>query len=363
MAGIQGKCRDGRIQPMGGSGISPGGEEVAAVSADAQGQALGRRACLAGLGGLAAALALPACSESSAPEVELAPLRLAMDLWPGYYPALLADDLGYLAEAQVRLTISFPANTDRMMAEFAAGQVDVVAVSLGDLINATHGRTPVQVFLVSDESAGGDALLMRRGADLTGKNQLSLATNLGGFGELFAREFLRRQGIDPARIAWINADAADVRLLLTAREIDIGHTWEPYASEAEAAGAVRLFSSADTPGLIPDVLAATRATVDRRAPELRRFVGAWLRAADWWLDHPDEGNRRIARRVHSEVAKVSLKGVRLMRRADNRRLLGADGPPQTLGPVVARYSAFFLDKGMLTRPVEPADFLRGDLLP
>ena len=344
--------------------MSPRGEDVGAEPADAVGErALRRRACLAGLGGLAAALALPACSERRPPEVELAPLRLAMDLWPGYYPAVLADELGYLAEAQVKLTISFPANTDRMMAEFAAGQVDVVAVALGDLINATHGRTPVQVFLVSDESAGGDALLMRRGVDLKGKGKLSLATNLGGFGELFAREFLHRQGIDPARIAWMNADAADVPRLLSAGQVDLGHTWEPYVSEAEAAGAEKLFSSADTPGLIPDVLAATRATVDRRAPELRRFVGAWLRAVDWWLEHPDEGNRRIANRVHSEVAKVSLKGVRLMRRADNRRLLGADGTPQTLGPVVARYSAFFLDKGMLARPVEPADFLRGDLLP
>lgn len=327
---------------------------------------LRRRRCLrrlVGLGGLAAAFNLTGCSDRPAPDTEWAPLRLAMDLWAGYYPAVLADDLGYLAESQVKLAISFPANTDRMMAEFAAGQVDVIAVALGDLINATHGRTPVQVFLVSDESAGGDALLLRRGVEIKGGGKLSLATNLGGFGELFAREFLRRQGIDAARIAWINADAAEVPRLLAAGEIDLGHTWEPYAGEAEAGGATKLFTSAETPGLIPDVLAANRATVERRAPELRRFVAAWLRAVDWWLDNPDEGHRRIAARVHADAAKVSLKGVRLMRRDDNRRLLGADGPPQTLGPIVARYSAFFLDKGMLARPVEPADLLRGDLLP
>lgn len=324
--------------------------------------ALSRRACLAGVGGMLAGCVLPACSERQTPDVEPAPLRLAMDLWPGYYPAVLAEDLGYLAEVRVKLSISFPANTDRMMAEFAAGQVDVVAVALGDLINATHGRTPVQVFLVSDESAGGDALLLRGGADLRSSGKLSLATNLGGFGELFAREFLRRQGISTARIAWINADAADVPRLLAAGEIDIGHTWEPYVSEAEAKGATKLFTSADTPGLIPDVLAATRATVERRAAELRRFVSAWLRAADWWLANPEEGQRRIARRVATDPAKVSLKGVRLMRRDDNRRLLGADGAPQALGPIVERYSAFFLDKGMLARPVEPTDFLRGDLL-
>lgn len=285
-----------------------------------------------------------------------------MDLWPGYFPALLADELGYLAEARVSVKFSFPANTDRMMADFAAGQYDIIAVALGDLISATHGRAPVQVFLVSDESAGGDALLARAGTDLKAR-QLTLATNLGGFGELFAREFLQRRGIDAARVVWINADAADIPGLLASGDVDIGHTWEPYVSAAESQGAVRLFSSADTPGLIPDVVVATRATLERRQAEFRRFTGAWLRAVDWWLEHPGEGAERLAPRVGGDAAKASLKGVRLMQRRDNRRLLGADGELPALAPVLARYSAFFLDRGAVARPVDPARLLRGDLLP
>lgn len=325
-----------------------------------------RRRWLAGLGGLSGlwalwgAAGLAGCREAPAPEAQPAPLRLAMDLWPGYYPALLAQDLGYFDDLMVQ--ISFPANTDRMMADFAAGQYDIIAVALGDLITTTHGRAPVQVFLVSDESAGGDAVLASRAVDLDGPGRLRLATNLGGFGELFAREFLSRQGIDPARIAWLNADAADVPHLLASGEVELGHTWEPYASQAESLGAQRLFSSADTPGLIPDVLAASRAIVDRRRDELRRFTAAWLRAVDWWLAHREEGARRIASRIQAEPGRITLKGVKLLGRADNRRLLGADGAP-ALAPVVARYSAFFLDKGSLARPVEPGDLLRGDLLP
>lgn len=327
-----------------------------------------RRRWLAGLGGWSAAwlapglAALAGCSEQAEPEAEPAPLRLAMDLWPGYYPALLAEELGYFDEVKLKVQVSFPANTDRMMADFAAGQYDIIAVALGDLITTTHGRAPVQVFLVSDESAGGDALLARKGIDLKGKGRLRLATNLGGFGELFSREFLRRQGVDTARIAWLNADAAEVPRLLATGEVDLGHTWEPYVTEAEAAGAQKLFSSADTPGLIPDVLAASRAVVERRRDELHRFTAAWLQAVDWWLAHRDEGAQRIARRIQAEPGRISLKGVKLLGRADNRRLLGAEGAP-ALAPVVARYSAFFLDKGSLARSVEPGDLLRGDLLP
>lgn len=351
---------DGMAPPMGDSGTGPAGTSTEGLAGRGAGpRGTRRRWCLAGAG----ALGLAACGRPVAPDVAAGPLRLAMDLWPGYYPAVLADELGYLADAQVPVQFSFPANTDSMIADFAAGHVDLIAVAMGDLINATHGRGAVQVFLVTDESAGGDAVLARPGLDLKGRRRLLLATNLGGFGELLMREFVQRQGLDPQRVAWINADAADVPRLLAAGDIDIGHTWEPYASEAEAAGAQRLFSSADTPGLIPDVLAASRATIERRQAELKRFSAAWLRAADWWVDHFDEGAQRIAGRLHSEAAKISLKGVRLMRLADNRRLLGAGGQAAELAAVVQRYSAFFLDRGALARPVEPAGLLRADLLP
>ncbi|WP_374673891.1 ABC transporter substrate-binding protein [Ideonella sp.] len=306
---------------------------------------------------------LPGCDAGRAP-ADLPPLRLAMDLWPGYYPALLADDLGYLDEAGVLLKVSFPGNTDRMMAAFAAGQVDVVAVALGDLIHATHGRAPVQVLLVSDESAGGDAVLARRGFRVDdGLGRVRLATNLGGFGELFAREFLRQHRIRPERVAWFNADAAEVPRLLASGVVDLGHTWQPYVTEAVAGGAEMVFSSRQTPGLIADVVATSRATALRRAGELRRFLAAWLRAVDWWVAHPEQAMQRLARRLPRDAAAVSLDGVRLVGREENRRLLGRDGLPPGLAPVVDRYSEFFLDKGSLARPVVTSQFLRGDLLP
>lgn len=311
--------------------------------------------------GLAPALGLlGGCSKSTESAPPSAPLRLAMDKWPGYYPALLAAELGYFSARQLEVEVSFPADTDRMLAEFAAGRYDIIAVAMGDLITATHGRVPMQVFLVSDESAGGDAVLARPGVDLQGQGRLRLATNLGGFGELLCREFLHARHINDKRIAWLNADAADVPRLLAAGEVELGHTWEPYATEAEAAGARRVFSSADTPGLIPDVLAASRALLDRRHDELQRFSSAWMQAVDWWLAHPEEAATRLQQRLRN--GPIALKGIKLLGLEDNRRLLGAEGPA-AMAPVVARYSAFFLDKGSLARPVEPADLLRADLLP
>lgn len=305
---------------------------------------------------------LAGCHPAPAPAPAAEPLRLAMDLWPGYYPGLLADELGWLREAGVQLSLSLPGNTDRMMADFTAGRHDLVAVALGDLISTTRGHSSVQVVLVTDESAGGDAVLARAGLGAPARAQ-RVATNLGGFGELFLREFARARQIDSRRWVWVNADAAEVPQLLRQGLIDLGHTWEPYVAQAEQAGSVRLFGSDETPGLIPDVLVATRSTLERRRPVLQAFVQAWLRAVDWWAAHPGEAARRVSQRVGVPADRISLRGVRLLGLADNRRLLGGTGTTPLLAGTVLRYSDFFLNRGTVGRPVDPLALLRPDLLP
>lgn len=303
----------------------------------------------------------PATDDAVAPPT-LEPLRLAIDRWPGYYPAVLAADLGYFEAAGLQVDIQLPGNTDRMLSEFAAGGYDMVGVALGDLITLTRNRPDVTVLLVSDESAGGDALLARAGWQLEGAGVVRIGTNLGGFGELFIRELLPRLGVDNDRIEWINIDASAVPAALAASTIDLGHCWEPYASEAEQAGAQRILSSADTPGLIPDVIAGTHHLTEHRTDELRAFAASWFRAVDWWRAHPEEAQQRIEARLQLATGEASLKGVALQDLAANRQLLGADGNP-ALRPVIDRYIQFFLEHGRLLSTPPSDRLMSADHLP
>lgn len=303
---------------------------------------------------------LAGCSRDEAPRE---PLRLAMDLWAGYFPALLADERGGFRDAGLDVRIDLPGNTSRMMGELAAGRVDLVCLALADVVNLARGA-PVQVLMVSDESAGGDQVLLRAGGSLQAP-RLALGTNLGGFGELLMREFLDRNALGARRLAWVNVDAADVPAALARGEIDIGHTWDPYAAQARAAGARMVFSSADTPGLIPDVMAGLQPTLDRRRDEVRRLVAAWFQAQAWWREHRTEADALLARRLKQEPAWVAqqLAGVALRGLEDNRRALGAPGRPGALADTLRLYSEFFVRHGTLTRPLDPASVLRPDLLP
>lgn len=285
------------------------------------------------------------------------PLRVAIDLWAGYYPLVIADARGFLRDEKVDVTLQIPGDTHRMIAEFAARRYDLIGVSLADVVLTTRVAPDIRLILNSDESAGADVIF---GAEpLSSPTQLHgkrLGTTMGGFGELFVREFIRRQGVRPDMVTLVNADAAAVPELLKRGEIDIGHTWEPYAAAARAAGFKPWFSSEETPGLIVDGLVARGAVIRSRPAELRGLVRAWFRAVEWWRAHPAEGNSLIEARLHLPAGSVSLQGIRLLDRAENRRAFAAGAAPGTLRISCGRYVEFFITAGSLSQRV-PADAL------
>jgi NitT/TauT family transport system substrate-binding protein len=291
------------------------------------------------------------------------PLRIGIDLWAGYYPLILADELGYLEQHGVRIDISIPKNTDRMLAEFAANQLDAVAVSFADVVTLTRVAPDLRLVLVSDESCGGDMILSRTAArsaeELRGKR---IGTNLGGFGELFVRRFLRHHGLAPTDAAIVGCDAADAAVMLAKGELDLAHTWDPYASQAIAQGAVKVFSSADTPGLILDGLVVRGSVLRDRRDELRRLTVAWFQAVDWWRAHREEGARRIEARLGLTAGEALPKGLRLLEAPENRRLMqGGDKAP--LCAVADSYIDFFVARGLLTRRPRGGSLFDGSLLP
>ena len=179
-----------RFHPM------PASRRTAAVS-------LGFASCCA----LLILLAVGSCRP--APTSAAKPLRVAIDLWPGYYPPILADELGYLKTAGVTLDLHVPQDTHRMVADFAAHKHDVICVALGDIILATRAEPDIRLILCSDESAGADQILghgeLRDAAQIRGKR---IGTTVGGFGELLVRRFLERHDVRANEISLVTTDAA-----------------------------------------------------------------------------------------------------------------------------------------------------------
>ena len=157
----------------------------------------------------------------------------------------------------------------------------------------------------------------------------------------------------------LHVDASEVRYALDAGSIDIGNTWEPFASAAARAGHRKVFDSSQTPALITQVVVAKRRLIETERPKLAALCAAWLEATERWLADVPAGQKRIEAHLGLEPGAASLAGIRLHTLADNRRLL--DGEAPALLPVLERFRTFFAERGE-----DPGDLrflLEADLLP
>ncbi len=297
---------------------------------------------------LACALTLSACGGTQ--PKDLGTLRFAYDFWPGYYPALIAIEKGYYAEEGLTVEAVKPENTDALMSDFIGGKYDLMAVSLGDVVNLTQLSDDVAVIFASDESAGGDAMVVspeiQSIADLQGKQ---IGVNQGSFAELFIVTLLERNGLSTTDVTFIDMDAAAAPGALASGQVQAAHTWEPYVTEAKSAGNNVLFTSADTPGLIPDII-AVRGEVLRENPDaVAAFTRGWFKAVDFWLANPSEGNAAAAKQLGDDPASISLEGIKLNTLADNQALYTQGDTTASIYHTAGLYVEFFVEIGSLTK--------------
>ncbi len=307
---------------------------------------------------LCLAIFLSACSPDQDAELTLVQkkdathpeLRLSIDLWPGYYPAVIAKQKGWFEEAGLRLVLDMPGDTDKMLAHFSAGTIDAIAVAFGDAILVSRQMPDVAVILVTDESAGGDAVLSKDPNVLENLAGKKIGTNLGGFGELLIRKMLDQQNLNVTHVNMINVDASKVPELLASGLLDVGHTWQPYVSQAEKVGASVVFSSANTPGLIPDTVAISGEFKQKHPEAVRTFLQVWFKAQRWWLNNQSQGNQIIAQATSQKIGDISLEGIRLMNQSENIQTFNDTEGESGLPNALKLYNDFYVNLGVLRSP-------------
>lgn len=319
----------------------------------------------ANLGALTLALLLGACTPRDATtENAAAPLQIGIDLWAGYYPALLADQLGFFRDEHVAVVISLPEDTDQLLVDFAAGSLDGIGVAAGDTINVLEVNPEARVVLFSDVSDGADMVLalppINLPEDLASK---AVGTNLGGFGELLIRQMLDQHGVPSARVKLLNVDAAQAVDRLIAGEVAAVHTWEPYATRARAAGAQVIYTSQQADGLVLDGFLFSDETLRSRPAAVRGFLLGWFRAIEHWTAHPEDDDRVLEKRLALPAGSVNLTGIRLMTLAEERRLFEHGSNNRSAYHVLQQYVDYFLRRGSLSAAPDLERVLDARFLP
>lgn len=268
---------------------------------------------------LLATLILSACSGAgSAPASTNPPLKVAWTLWPGWYPIIIAQEQGFFAKHNVAVEAIRYDNYAAVFPDIASQKIDGAVSGLYDLL-VPASQTPLKVVMVTDNSDGAEGLIatadIQSPADLKGK---TIGVSPSSIGEFFTVNLLRENGLTATDVTLTNIDAESVPGQMSTK-IEAGYTWEPHLSQAMANNNHVLASTADNPGLVPDVVVFQGNVVEERPEDIRNFVAAWFEAVTWWRANPAEGNAIIAKATDQNAADISIFGVNIFDQAENMK--------------------------------------------
>ncbi|WP_048831546.1 ABC transporter substrate-binding protein [Maridesulfovibrio hydrothermalis] len=286
---------------------------------------------------------MPGCSQDSH-EVEVKPLRVGWFPWPGWYPIAIAKEKGFFDKHGVSVDPILYTTYTAIFSDFAAAKVDSVHGGLYELLKINVPG--MKVVLATDYSEGGEGLVVTSDinspADLAGK-RLGIQGALSG-SEFILTTLLRKHGLSRTDLTLVDV-GPEIVLETMPEQIQGGYTWEPFLSKAKDKGYKVLFTTADTPGMIPDVIAFQGEVVKKRPADVQAFVDAWFEAQQYWLANREECDTIIARAIGMDAGDISLKGCRILSRQDNLKAFAKESQPSSLFDVGAMQIDFFISVG------------------
>ncbi|UMY16476.1 ABC transporter substrate-binding protein [Methylobacterium organophilum] len=255
------------------------------------------------------------------------PLRIGYSDWPGWVAWQVAIDKGWLKEAGIDARFEW-FDYSASMDAFSAGKLDAVTCTNGDaLVMSGNGARNVMIML-TDYSNGNDMIVGKPGvkslADLKGKK---VGLEVGLVEHLLLIDGLTKAGMKETDVTLVNAKTNETPQVLASGDVAAVGAWQPIAGQAMkgAAGARPLYTSANAPGLIYDVVTVSPASLAARRAEWIKLVGLWDKVVAYIEDPKTQGDAVaiMAAKVGVDPGTFTrfLKGTKLLPLAEGRKVM------------------------------------------
>jgi NitT/TauT family transport system substrate-binding protein len=221
----------------------------------------------------------PAMAPAPPPPPAKPPLRVAFSDWPGWTAFEIGIQKGWFKEAGVDVKFDWFEYAPSMDA-FTAGKVDAVMMTMGDaLVTGAPGARSLAI-LVTDYSSGNDMIVAKKGINslkaLKGKK---VGLEVGLVEHLMLTKALEKSGLKIGDVTLVNVPTHQTAQTLASGGVDAIGAWQPNAGQAlkAAAGSKAIFTSADLPGLIYDLVCVSPQSISQRRADWVSFIKVWNR--------------------------------------------------------------------------------------
>ncbi|MCE9633970.1 MAG: ABC transporter substrate-binding protein [Methylophilales bacterium] len=281
---------------------------------------------------LITATAIPLAFALSSVNAAAEPLKIGYSDWPGFVAFQVAIDKGWFKEAGVDVKFEW-FDYSASMDAYTAGKLDAVMVTNGDALVVGSGGAKNVMVLITDYSNGNDMIIGKPGiktlADLKGK-KIGLET---GFVEhLMLLNALEKAGMKESDVAIVNTKTNETPQALASGQLAAIAAWQPNSGQAMklVPGAKPIYTSAQAPGLIYDVIAATPGSISTHKAEWAKVLKVWDKTVAYINDPKTQPDalKIMSQKVglKPEAYKPLLKGTKLLNVAEGKAAyVKADG--------------------------------------
>jgi NitT/TauT family transport system substrate-binding protein len=246
-------------------------------------------------------LSLLAVTSAFSPLSQAAPLKVAYSDWPGWVAWEIGIQKGWFKEAGVEVEFTWFDYVPSMDA-YVAGKVDAVCMTNGDaLVTGATGKPSVGI-LINDFSNGNDMVVAAPGInDIKALKGKKIGVEEGFVSHLLLLTGLQKNGLKAEDVTLVNTPTNETPQVFASKAVDAIAAWQPNSGQALKAvpGSKPVFTSADAPGIIYDLLYVSPESLEKRRPDWEKVVKVWYRIAAYIADeeHLDEVTKILAARV------------------------------------------------------------------
>jgi len=238
--------------------------------------------------------------------------------WPGWVAWEIAIDKQWFKEEGVDVQFEWFDYVASMDA-FAAGKLDAVGMTNGDaLVTGSTGAKSVMI-LMNDYSNGNDMIVGAPGInsikDLKGKK---VGVEVGFVDHLLLLKALEKNGMKESDVELVNVPTNETPQVLASGEVDAIGAWQPSSGQALklVPGSKPIYTSADVPGLIYDMLCVSPESLSAHRDEWMKVIKVWDRVVAYLMDPKtrDDAIKIMASRVGLDAKeyKTFIEGTHIM---------------------------------------------------
>ena len=293
-----------------------------------------------------------ACTSCTSEEKNKEPIKILLDVWPGYAHAYIAKEKGFFAQHGVNVELILTKTYGESSELYKNGKVDGILEVYSDSILQNAQGIPLKIVYVSSYSDTSDVIIGKPEynslADLKGKK---IGINgINTFSHLFVLSAAEKAGLreEEMRIAIVPIE--ETIIALEQGKIEAGHIWAPVKTQALAKGYKILAKAGDRPGLFTDVLAVTPKLIEERPQDVQAIVNALLEARNFIYTNREEAITimAVSEGTTFEEMNEGINGIHQPDQMENIQAMQKSSETTSLYGAGAIISDFYLKRGQLS---------------